>query len=85
MNLVQENLATDEALYYLEETEQYEELVRAYKVLYPAYATYIAAYISSSPVAYFGALIVGHIVGRTKSKEKAWELRDQGKLPWVRT
>ena len=82
VNLVQENLATDEALYYLEESKQYEELLKAYKILYPAYATYVVTYLASSPVAYIGAISVGHIIGRMKAKEKKWELEDAGKLSW---
>lgn len=82
VNLVQENLATDEALYYLEETGNYHELLRAYKILYPAYATYIASYISASPAALVGAVSMGHIIGRAKAKEKDWELKDAGKIDW---
>jgi len=79
VNLVQENLATDEALYYLEKKERYEELFRAYKILYPAYATYIASYISSSPVVIVGAISIGHIIGREKARDKRRSLIDQGK------
>ncbi|MFZ5802032.1 MAG: hypothetical protein ACOY3K_02820 [Candidatus Omnitrophota bacterium] len=81
VDLFQENMATDETLYYLEETGQYERLLKAYKVLYPAYATYIGAYISASPIATVGALLFGHWYGRFTAKEKEWQLRTQGKWP----
>ncbi len=74
VNLVQENLATEEAIFYLEETKQYDELIRAYKILYPAYSTYIISYLSANPVAFIGAITLGHIVGRYKAKEKREEL-----------
>jgi hypothetical protein len=79
VNLVQESLATDEAIYYLEKQERYEDLFRSYKVLYPAYATYIAAYLSSSPVVIVGAITIGHIIGREKARDKRRSLIDQRK------
>ena len=85
VNLVQENLATEEAMYYLEATGQYDQLLRAYKILYPAYATYIVSYIAASPVALIGAVSIGHIIGRAKAKEKKWELMDSGKIKWEET
>lgn len=81
IDLFQEGIATSEAMYYLEQTRQYEELLRAYRVLYPAYATYAIAYISTSPPAYVGGLLVGHYVGWAASKEKAWQLETEWKWP----
>lgn len=79
MNLFQEAVASEEAILYLERTEQYEELLESYKVLYPAYSTYIISYISSSPPAYIGAILIGHWAGHFKAGEKEWELKTEGK------
>lgn len=80
VNLVQENLATDEALVYMEETKRYEALIQGYKVLYPAYSTYAVSYLSASIIAMLGAVTFGHILGRIKAKKKIRELRDLEKM-----
>ena len=80
VNLFQEGMATDEAIFYLEQSQRYEELLQSYKVLYPAYATYVSAYISVVPFAYFGALLVGHWVGRSAAADKKWQLETEGKI-----
>ena len=80
VNLFQEGIATNEAMFYLEEQGQYEDLLRSYKVLYPAYATYVIAYLASAPPAYFGAILLGHWVGRSAAKDKEWQLKMEGKL-----
>ncbi len=80
VNLFQEGIATNEAMYYLEEEKQYKELIRAYKVLYPAYGTYAIAYISSAPPAYLGAILLGHWIGRSAAHDKEWQLRTEGKI-----
>lgn len=78
MNLFQETVASDEALFYLEQTKQYDDLINAYKILYPAYATYLVSYFASSTPAYVGAVIVGHWAGRFKAREKEWQLKTNG-------
>lgn len=80
INVFQEATASDEAFYYLESIENYDELFRAYRILYPAYSTYVVNYISSSPFALLGTLTFGHIVGRTEAYEKRWQLEDEGKI-----
>lgn len=79
VDLVQENLATEEALVYLEEHKQYDQLIRSYQILYPAYATYAIAYLANSPIAYVGAITFGHIIGRYKAREKKEQLIVEGK------
>ncbi|MDP3919207.1 MAG: hypothetical protein Q8R76_00145 [Candidatus Omnitrophota bacterium] len=66
INVFQEAIASDEAFEYLEANKHYDELLRAYSVLYPAYATYISSYISSSPFALLGAIGIGHVIGATQ-------------------
>lgn len=80
VNLFQESIASDEAIFYFESKKQYEKLLAAYKILYPAYATYMISYISAAPVAYIGAIIIGHWMGRFKAREKEWELKFEGKM-----
>ena len=65
MDLYQEARATDEAINYLVRIEDRETEFRAYRVLWPAYGTYIGAYV---PVAFGSAAgaLFGHIAGRTK-------------------
>lgn len=79
INLFQESIATDEAIHYLEEEKKYEQMIRAYKVLYPAYSTYAVSYLSASPVALIGAITIGHILGRIAARDKKWELEISGK------
>lgn len=74
VNLFQEQVATEEAIYYLESTGDYREMLDAYKTLYPAYATYIVGYLSSAPPAYLGAILLGHVYGRFTAREKEWQL-----------
>ena len=74
MNLFQESVASEETLLYFEQKKQYEKLLQGYKILYPAYATYLIAYFSAPPPAYIGAIIVDHWAGRFKAREKKWQL-----------
>ncbi len=75
INLVQESLATDEAIDYLTITNQREEAVRAYKILYPAYASYVGGYLQAVPLGYIGAIIGGHIFGRSEARKAAEEFQ----------
>jgi hypothetical protein len=63
--LHQEWQATDEAIGYLVETGDRAGELRAYKVLYPAFGSYVGGYLLP-----FGAppgILIGHFVGRTKA------------------
>lgn len=66
--LYYEARASNEALSYLKDQGEYEQQAAAYKLLYPAYGTYLgasAARNSSEPVATQLAVIIpAHIVGR---------------------
>lgn len=81
VNIFQESLATDEALDYLKITNQREEAVRAYKILYPAMATYVGSYLPAYPIGYMGAIFGGHVYGRIKAREleQEFELEDERK------
>ena len=80
-NLFQESVATDEALDYLKITDHRKEAVRAYKILYPAYATYVGSYLPAYPIGYLGAILGGHIYGRMEARnlEREFEAKDYGK------
>lgn len=80
INLVQESNATEEAILYLENKGYYSELMDAPKTLYPAYSTYIASYISSSPVALVGAVGMGHWFGHLRSSDIEADLLAQKKI-----
>lgn len=69
VNLYQEWEATDTAIDYLKATGNREAELCAYKILYPAYGTYMGNYL---PI--FGnivGLVVGHAWGRTKAVTRA--------------
>lgn len=70
VDLYQEFLATDEAVTHLIDTKDQQQELNAYKVLYPAYGTYVGGYVPFPGVAIIGAL-VGHFVGRAKARERA--------------
>ncbi|MCH9725412.1 MAG: hypothetical protein K0U86_11020 [Planctomycetes bacterium] len=74
LSLWPESIATNDALSYLRAEENYEDEQEAYRVLYPAYATYIAG--AASPLLPYsdllitaGAVIPGHFLGRLKARE----------------
>jgi hypothetical protein len=75
--LYQEAIATGDAIGYLRDTAMTEEEKRAYKILYPAYGTYIGGQVTEWSwvsftiwvryAIYAGAVIPGHIIGRIKA------------------
>ena len=76
VDLFQEYKATDAALTYLTDTNERREELAAYKVLYPAYGTYVGAYVPFPGTSLAGAL-VGHALGREKAARRAREFREQ--------
>jgi hypothetical protein len=64
-NLYHEFKASENAFDYIRDEKLTKTEIEAYKMLYPAYGTYVGSYIIS-PI--FGA-IIGHIVGRMKASE----------------
>ncbi|MBI3292359.1 MAG: hypothetical protein HYZ73_06075 [Elusimicrobia bacterium] len=69
VDLYQEFEATDEALRYLVETGDHKEEIAAYKILYPAYGSYVGSYIFP-PIGTLGGIVIGHIAGRSTAWEK---------------
>lgn len=69
-----EAVATNDALSYLQENGEVEGLQEGYRILYPAYGTYVGNAASeflpwNSWLVYAGAVIPGHIVGRIKAAQ----------------
>ncbi|QDT88511.1 hypothetical protein [Gimesia algae] len=74
VSLWPEAIATNDALGYLRAEEDFETEEEAYRVLYPAYATYIAG--AATPFLPYadlavkaGTVIPAHLVGRWKARE----------------
>jgi len=70
VSLAQEWVATDEAIQYLQETNDRDGELHAYKILYPAYGSYIGGYIYA-PIGTVAGVLVGHAIGRRKAADRA--------------
>ncbi len=69
VDLFQEYKASQQAFKYLIDTGDHPQEIAAYKILYPAFGTYIGAYIPFPGGSLAGAL-AGHLVGRTEANTK---------------
>jgi len=69
LNLAQEWIATDEAIQYLQEIKDTQTELRAYKVLYPAYGSYIGGYIYA-PIGTVIGVLAGHAIGQRKAADR---------------
>lgn len=69
VDLYQEYEASDAAFHYFIETGAQAQEIEAYKILYPAYGTYMGSYLPIIGGNLVGALI-GHGWGRTKAHEQ---------------
>ena len=74
VDLFQEYKASQQAFKYLTDTQDHPQEIEAYKVLYPAYGTYVGAYIPIIGGSLAGAL-VGHIIGRSEASSKEKEYK----------
>lgn len=77
IDLFQEFVATDKAISYFARIEDRPAELGAYKILYPAYGTYLGSYLL--PYGNFAGAFVGHIWGRAKARSRAkyYELIDR--------
>lgn len=72
--LIQEAIATSDALGYLEATQTVSAQQEAYEILYPAYGTYVGAEIKTlGPFGVILGALGGHVVGQWQS----WQLEEQ--------
>lgn len=72
--LYHEAVASGDAIGYLREQGALDEEIAAYKILYPAYCTYIggefARFTGAGDLLIVAAVIPGHIVGRVKASRE---------------
>ena len=72
VDLHQESEATEEAIEYFANTRQYDQEIAAYKILYPAYGSYVGGYVGQLvPFGDLIAILIGHISGRNKAAARA--------------
>ena len=69
VDLYQEYQASNEAIKYLEKIQDRPTEIAAYKILYPAYGSYVGAYFFP-PLGVIGGVLLGHSMGRAKAWEK---------------
>ena len=69
VDLFQEYKASEQAFKYLIDTHDHPQEIAAYKILYPAYGTYIGAYVPFPGGSIAGAL-AGHLIGRAEASTK---------------
>lgn len=68
-------IASGDALAYVQKREDPQLAQESYRILYPAYGTYLGNNVGSlfvSPVAlpiYAGTVVAGHVAGRVKAKD----------------
>ena len=74
--LHQEWQATDEAISYLVEIGDRRNELRAYKILYPAYGSYLGSFLIPLPFAFVPGILVGHLVGRAKAAARTQFYRE---------
>jgi hypothetical protein len=72
--LIQEGIATSDALGYLEATQTVSAQQEAYEILYPAYGTYVGAEIKA--LGPFG-VIIGAVGGHAVGQWQSWQLEEQ--------
>ncbi|PIQ84278.1 MAG: hypothetical protein COV75_02865 [Candidatus Omnitrophica bacterium CG11_big_fil_rev_8_21_14_0_20_63_9] len=82
VDLYQEARATDEALHYLKETQDHEAELAAYKILYPAYGSYVGSYLFA-PVGTLAGILAGHATGRSTATAKRQAYERQAPAPIV--
>ena len=82
VDLYQEYKATKEAIGYLKAASDHETELRAYKILYPAYGSYVGSYLFP-PIGTVGGVLVGHAAGRSEAalRASAYRRQQQGTEP----
>ena len=73
VDLYQEYAASNEAITYLKtETTDPEDEIAAYKILYPAYGTYVGSYFLP-PIGTVAGALLGHLTGRSAASRERQE------------
>lgn len=78
VDLYQEYKASSEAIGYLEAHDHPEE-IKAYKILYPAYGTYVGSYLFA-PIGTVVGVLLGHLTGRSKAATKERQYQNDSSL-----
>ena len=76
VDLYQEYKASKEAFRYLQERRELDKELDAYKVLYPAYGTYVGAYLFP-PIGTVVGAVLGHLSGRSTAALRAKKAAQQ--------
>lgn len=72
VDLAQEHEATTLAIDYLMDVGDQHDELEAYKILYPAYGTYVGGYMPGPfGIGSFVAVLAGHVLGRARAREQA--------------
>ena len=71
VRLNEEWQATDEAISYLVSIGDRRNELRAYKILYPAFGSYLGSYLIPLPFANVPGILIGHVAGRAKASARA--------------
>ncbi len=77
VDLYQEAQASNDAMSYFADKKDSENLKEGYKILYPAYGSYVGNNLAllvepahaASYIIYYGSIITGHIIGRHKAAQ----------------
>ncbi len=80
VDLYQEYKATHEAITYLKDIEDHSTELSAYKILYPAYGTYVGSYIFP-PFGTAVGVLIGHATGRSTAAVVQHRYEHQESLP----
>lgn len=80
--LYHEAIASNDAIGYFREFEMTEKEKEAYKILYPAYGTYVGGAVGdfvpvSGPLLTVAGAVPGHIIGRIRAKQLEDKLESQ--------
>lgn len=81
VDLFQEFIASEKAITYFQTTQDRPAELHAYKILYPAYGTYLGSYLL--PFGNFIGAAVGHVWGRLKARSRRtyYEVLDAAAAP----
>lgn len=80
VDLIQEASASSDAIHYLQCAQERDVELRAYRTLYPAYATYVGGYVPGGILLWLPVVVSGHVVGRVQSSMRGSEIEREAYL-----
>jgi len=81
VDLYQEAMASRDAIRFLYCIDEPSLELRAYRTLFPAYATYLGSYVPGVSIAGVVAVVPGHIGGRLQAYRRKREMQDPEFVP----